>query len=79
LFGARAVTISKTAQYAAITRFWLQDSAAGAATIEMLSSFFGINNLRSLAMRASNNGLRMVDSLVHDEILNYEYFSTVSM
>ena len=45
----------------------------------MLSTLFGINTLRSLAMRTSNDGLRMVDCLIHIEILNYEYFSSMSI
>jgi hypothetical protein len=45
----------------------------------MLSPLLRINNLRGLAMRASDNSLQVVGSLIHNAILNYEYFSNVSI
>ncbi len=45
----------------------------------MLSAFLRINWFRSLAMRASNDRLKMVDSLIHNAILNENYFSIVSI
>jgi hypothetical protein len=45
----------------------------------MLSALFRVNDFRSLAMGASNNRLQMIDGLIHNAILNEEYFSIVSI
>jgi hypothetical protein len=45
----------------------------------MLSALFRADHFRSLAMGASNNRLQMIDSLIHNVILNEDCFSIVSI
>lgn len=44
----------------------------------MWGAFFKTHNFRSLAVWAGNDRLRMVNSLIHDAILNENYFNIVS-
>jgi len=79
LLWARTVAITKATQDAAIARLRLQDSATRAAAVKMVGcTTLYLNGFRCITMRASYDGFKILDSLIHHAILNEKCFSIVS-
>ena len=70
LLRTQAVSIAKATQNTTIARLRLQNCTARTAAIKMLRTLFRADDFRILTMRASNDGLRVLDGLVHNPILN---------